>query len=843
MNPNEQNTPDMDDEAGRPSLWQSYHKGMDVESIILSFKNHMKYTRAKDHYTSTDWDQFYSMSRAIMDRLIERWIATQQTYYNNDSKRIYYLSLEFLVGRLLGSNLVNLMMMDKARAALHRMSLEMEDLRSVEVDAGLGNGGLGRLAACFLDSMATLELPGFGYGIRYEFGIFKQIIRNGFQVEYPDEWLRFGNPWEIARPESSFEVSFGGSVQNHPSKNNTLNPVWVPGSTVLGVPYDTPIAGYNNNTVNTLRLWSAKSSEEFDLEIFNDGDYVAAVESKNLSENISKVLYPNDNVFSGKELRFKQEYFFVSCSLQDIVRRFKKQHGNHFERFPSKVAVQLNDTHPALGIAELMRILIDVERVPYDKAWEITQGSFAYTNHTLLPEALEKWPVSLFEKVLPRHLQIVYEINRRFMRDVASRFLNDRNKLASLSLIEEGQEKQVRMAHLAVVGSHSVNGVAALHTELLKSHVLHDFYEYAPGKFNNKTNGITQRRWLLKANPGLASFISDHIGTSWITNLDELRKLEPFADDPAFQKTFMEIRRKNKEHLCKLIAEETGVAVSPDALFDIQVKRIHEYKRQLLFALGIIVQYVRLKKNPALDICPRVYICGGKSAPGYQMAKLIIKLINSIGEVVNDDPIACNKLKVIFFPNYRVSVAEKIFPAADVSEQISTAGMEASGTGNMKFAMNGALTIGTLDGANIEIREEVGEENFFLFGKTVEELNALRQAGYNPRDYYNANEEIREALELLNGDFFCNGQPGLFRPIYDSLLNWGDHYFHLADFEDYLATQDRIDELYRNEAKWARMSILNVARMGKFSSDRTILEYAKDIWGVERTPVTVLNAD
>lgn len=831
------------DEGSRPSLWQDYHKGMDVDSLILSFKNHMKYTMAKDHYTATDWDHFYSMSRVIMDRLIERWIATQQTYYNTDAKRVYYLSLEFLVGRLLGNNLINLMMMDKARAALHRMSLDMEDLRNVEVDAGLGNGGLGRLAACFLDSMATLELPGYGYGIRYEFGIFRQILRDGFQIEVPDEWLRFGNPWEIARPESRFEVKFGGTVENRPTKNNVINPVWVNYHTVLGVPYDTPVPGYNNNTVNTLRLWSAKSSEEFDLEIFNDGDYVAAVENKNLSEVISKVLYPNDNLLSGKELRFKQEYFFVSCSLQDIVRRFKKQHGNHFERFPDKVAVQLNDTHPALGIAELMRILIDDENIPYEKAWEITQGSFAYTNHTLLPEALEKWPVPIFEKILPRHIQIIYEINRRFMRDVASRFFNDRHKLANLSLIEEGGEKQVRMAHLAVVGSHSVNGVAALHTELLKSHVLRDFYEYCPHKFNNKTNGITQRRWLLKANPGLASLISDHIGTGWITNLDELRKLEPFADDATFQQRFAEIKRKNKEHLCKLIAAETTIPVGPDAIFDIQVKRIHEYKRQLLFALGIIVQYIRLKKNPGHDIAPRVYICGGKSAPGYHMAKLIIKLINSISEVVNNDSLIGEKIKVVFFPNYRVSVAEKIFPAADVSEQISTAGMEASGTGNMKFAMNGALTIGTLDGANIEIREEVGAENFFLFGKTVEELDRLRAEGYNPRWHYENNPEIREALDLLDSDFFCNGQPGLFRPILDALLVHGDRYFNLADLEDYLATQDRIDQTYRDQQAWNRMAILNVARMGKFSSDRTILEYANDIWGVKPTPITVTSAE
>jgi len=823
--------------SNRPALWQDYHKGMDIDSIVLSFKNHLKYTMAKDQYTSTAWDNFYSMARVVMDRLIERWIKTQQTYYDEDVKRVYYLSLEFLIGRLLGNNLINLTMYKEAFEAMKKMGMDITRIRDVEVDAGLGNGGLGRLAACFLDSMATLKLPCYGYGIRYDFGIFKQVIADGYQIEIPDEWLRFGNPWEIARPEFRFNVKFGGHVENRPKKRGEINPVWVNYQTVIGVPYDTPIPGYNNNTVNTLRLWSARASEEFDLEIFNYGDYVAAVENKNLSEVISKVLYPNDNIYEGKELRFKQQYFFVSCSIQDVIRRFEKKHDD-FDFFPGKVAIQLNDTHPALGIVELMHILVDQKNIPWEKAWDITQQTFAYTNHTLLPEALEKWPVYLFEKILPRHLQIIFEINRRFLRRVSSQFMHDERKVSRLSLIEEGAEKQVRMANLSVVGSHSVNGVAALHTELLKAHILPDFYDFCPNKFNNKTNGITQRRWLLKANPGLSELITSRIGDSWITNLDDLKKLEKFADDAAFRREFRAVKMKNKVILAGMIKEACGVSVSPDAIFDVQIKRMHEYKRQLLNILNVINQYLRLKKDPNLDIHPRVFIFGGKSAPGYHMAKLIIKLISSVGEVVNNDPTIKAKIKVVFYPNYRVSVAEKLFPASDVSEQISTAGMEASGTGNMKFALNGALTIGTLDGANIEIREEVGEENFFLFGRTVEELEELEAAGYNPWDRYNSNPEIKEIMNLINSDFFAPGSPDLFKPIFDTVLTWGDRYFLMEDFTDYAATQDRIDQAYRDQENWSRMAILNVARMGKFSSDRTIQDYANDIWETE--PVEIV---
>lgn len=821
----------------RPALWQEYHKGMDIDSIVLSFKNHVRYTMAKDEYTANDWDNYYSVARVVMDRLIERWIATQQTYYDVDAKRIYYLSLEFLIGRLLGNNLINLMMFDQTRQALEKQGLKMSAIRDVETDAGLGNGGLGRLAACFLDSMATLELPGYGYGIRYDFGIFKQVIANGYQVEKPDEWLRFGNPWEIARPEFRFDVHFGGRVENRPQKSGQFNPAWVNYQTVIGVPFDTPVPGYNNNTVNTLRLWSARASEGFNLEIFNDGDYVAAVEHKILSEVISKVLYPNDNIFEGKELRFKQEYFFVSCSLQDIVRRFKKTHGDNFEKFPHKVAIQLNDTHPALGIAELMYILHDREQLPWDKAWEITRQTFAYTNHTLLPEALEKWPVYLFEKILPRHLQIVYEINRRFLKEVSIRFSNNQEKISRLSLIEEGQEKQVRMANLCVVGSHSVNGVAELHTELIKTNIMKEFFELYPDRFNNKTNGITQRRWLLKSNPRLARLISSKIGDKWIIDLEELRKLEPFAEDKKFRQLFREIKHKNKDALAAGIRKKTGINIQPDAIFDVQIKRIHEYKRQLLNVLHIILLYNRLRKNPRLDIHPRVFIFGGKSAPGYHMAKLIIKLINSVADAVNNDTHINDKLKVYFYPNYRVSVAEKLFPASDVSEQISTAGMEASGTGNMKFALNGALTIGTLDGANIEIRQEVGEDNFFLFGHTVEELDDMRQKGYNPWEYYNNNQEIKDVLDLINSDYFCPDQPNQFRPIFDSLLTWGDRYFHLADLIDYTEKQQEIDKAYRDQENWSRMAILNVARMGKFSSDRTIKQYAEEIW--QAPPVSI----
>ena len=821
---------------GRPQLWQDYRKGTDIEALILSFKNQLKYTMIKDKYTATNWDRFYSIAKVVMDRLVEGWIKTQQTYYAKDVKRVYYLSLEFLIGRLLGSNLLNLMMYKETQEAMESLNLNINDLRNFEVDAGLGNGGLGRLAACFLDSIATLGLPGYGYGIRYDFGIFKQIIRDGCQVEIPDEWLKFGNPWEIARPDFAFDVHFYGKAEHKPGRKNEIKPPWTGYQTVLGVPYDTPIPGYNNNTVNTLRLWSAKASEEFDLSIFNYGDYISAVENKTLSEVISKVLYPNDNLLEGKELRLKQEYFFVSCSLQDIIRRYSKFHDN-FEDLPNKVAIQLNDTHPALGIAEMMHILVDNNNLPWKKAWEITEKTFSYTNHTLLPEALEKWPVSLIQNLLPRHMQIIYEINKRFLKKASIKFFNNREKISNISLIEEGDERQVRMANLAVVGSHSVNGVAELHTKLLTKSVLKDFYAFCPEKFNNKTNGITQRRWLLLANPGLSELITDKIGSGWITNLSELKKLEKFSQDKDFQKDFMNIKMDNKKTLSKMILDETGISVNPEAIFDIQIKRMHEYKRQLLNVLHIIKLYLQMRKNPKLDITPRVFIFGGKSAPGYHMAKLIIKFITSVAEVVNNDPIISDKLKVVFYPNYRVSVAEKLFPAADISEQISTAGMEASGTGNMKFTLNGALTIGTLDGANVEIRKEVGNENFFLFGNTVEDLDKLKQKGYNPWDYYHKNEEIKEIIDIINSDFFSPDNTELFKPIYDTLMTWGDRYFLLADFASYSETHMEIDKTYRKKDKWAKMAIINVANSGKFSSDRTISDYAREIWKVKPVPI------
>lgn len=821
---------------GRPQLWQDYRKGTDIEALILSFKNQLKYTMIKDKYTATNWDRFYSIAKVVMDRLVEGWIKTQQTYYAKDVKRVYYLSLEFLIGRLLGSNLLNLMMYKETQEAMESLNLNINDLRNFEVDAGLGNGGLGRLAACFLDSIATLGLPGYGYGIRYDFGIFKQIIRDGCQVEIPDEWLKFGNPWEIARPDFAFDVHFYGKAEHKPGRKNEIKPPWTGYQTVLGVPYDTPIPGYNNNTVNTLRLWSAKASEEFDLSIFNYGDYISAVENKTLSEVISKVLYPNDNLLEGKELRLKQEYFFVSCSLQDIIRRYSKFHDN-FEDLPNKAAIQLNDTHPALGIAEMMHILVDNNNLPWKKAWEITEKTFSYTNHTLLPEALEKWPVSLIQNLLPRHMQIIYEINKRFLKKASIKFFNNREKISNISLIEEGDERQVRMANLAVVGSHSVNGVAELHTKLLTKSVLKDFYAFCPEKFNNKTNGITQRRWLLLANPGLSELITDKIGSGWITNLSELKKLEKFSQDKDFQKDFMNIKMDNKKTLSKMILDETGISVNPEAIFDIQIKRMHEYKRQLLNVLHIIKLYLQMRKNPKLDITPRVFIFGGKSAPGYHMAKLIIKFITSVAEVVNNDPIISDKLKVVFYPNYRVSVAEKLFPAADISEQISTAGMEASGTGNMKFTLNGALTIGTLDGANVEIRKEVGNENFFLFGNTVEDLDKLKQKGYNPWDYYHKNEEIKEIIDIINSDFFSPDNTELFKPIYDTLMTWGDRYFLLADFASYSETHMEIDKTYRKKDKWAKMAIINVANSGKFSSDRTISDYAREIWKVKPVPI------
>jgi starch phosphorylase len=808
---------------------------MSAESLKQDFEHHLRRTLAKDRYTATDRDRYYALALAVRDRLIERWIATQQAHHKKNVKRLYYLSLEFLIGRLLGNNVINLNLENSCREAMLEMGLDWENFRDYEVDAGLGNGGLGRLAACFLDSLATLNLPAIGYGLRYDFGIFKQRIANGYQVEQPDEWLKFGYPWEIAHPEFSFPVQFEGRVETLAGSNGK-EWRWLDAKTVVGMPYDLPVVGFGGNTVNTLRLWSAKAAEEFDLDDFNRGEYVDAVANKVLAENLTKVLYPNDNVFEGKELRLKQQYFFVSCTLQDILRRFKSD-GNAWDVFPDKVFMQLNDTHPSLAIPELMRLLVDHEGLGWEQAWHITTTSTGYTNHTILPEALEKWPADMFARLLPRHLQIIYEINAKFMREVASRYPLDVERMRRMSIIEESDHKHVRMAHLAIVGSCSVNGVAKLHSELLRNNVLRDFAEYWPAKFNNKTNGITPRRWLLHANPPLARLITEVIGDRWITDLDQLRKLERFADDAGFRERFSAAKQQNKQSLAAYIERELRILVSPQSMFDVQVKRLHEYKRQLLLLLYIITLYNRLKKDPGLNIAPRTFIISAKAAPGYWMAKLIIKLIHQVAEVINHDPQVFDKLKVVFLPNYSVSVAEKIIPAADLSEQISLAGTEASGTGNMKLQLNGALTIGTLDGANLEILEEVGQENIYIFGLTAAEVDE-RRPGYDPWAIYHGDEEIRRVLQLIEQDFFSMLEPGIFRPLTQSLLSGGDHYMLLADLRQYIQTQEQVDAAFRDHDGWVRKAILNVARAGKFSSDRTIREYASQIWHVDPCEVT-----
>jgi len=806
-------------------------------ALLHSFTNHLLYSLAKDQYSATALDRYMSLALTVRDRLIERWISTQQRYYRKDAKRVYYLSAEFLMGRALANNLINLGLYDTAREAMKMLNLGLSDLLEQEVDAGLGNGGLGRLAACFLDSMATLDIPGYGYGIRYEFGMFEQEIKDGWQVERPDEWLRLGNPWEISRPEYGVPVRFGGHVEEHLDDRGRLQVRWTGGEQVVGMPYDTPIAGYGCNTVNTMRLWRARASSDFDLRYFNEGDYEKAVLDKNRSETISKVLYPSDVKVFGKELRLKQQYFFVACSLHDIVRRHMVAHPT-LDNFAEKIAIQLNDTHPAIAIPELMRILVDEHSMAWEKAWEVTQASVGYTNHTLLAEALETWSVELFQRLLPRHLAIIYEINRRFLRQVKSRYPYDEGRLSRMSLIEDGSSpdnRRIRMAYLAVAGSHSVNGVAALHTELLKANLLHDFHEMWPQRFHNVTNGVTPRRWLLAANPLLSEAITGRIGDGWITQLDQLGKLEEHAEDPAFRTEVRTIKQRNKEQLASLIEAEHRVEIDRSSMFDVQVKRLHEYKRQLLNVLHVVALYLRVKKNPEAPTVPRTVIFGGKAAPAYVAAKLIIKLINAVSSVINADPEVKGKLRVVFLHNYRVSLAERIFPASDLSEQISTAGKEASGTGNMKFALNGALTIGTLDGANIEIREEVGEDNFFLFGLTAQQVADLQRNGYRPRDYYERNAELKAVLDLIHSGFFEPEHPEIFRPLVQSLLDQ-DTYMLLADFQSYVDCQERVAKAYLDQDAWTRMAILNISSMGKFSSDRSIQEYAETIWKVRPVP-------
>jgi len=809
--------------------------GTSPETIKRAIADNLYYIQGKNESFASAYDYYMALAFTVRDRLLNRWLATSEKYFQDQVKVVYYLSAEFLLGRLLTNNLVNVGCWETAKEVLDKVGLDIYNILNEEPEPGLGNGGLGRLAACFLDSLATLQIPAIGYGIRYEFGIFNQLIKEGYQVEQPDKWLNLGNPWEIPRLEEKVEVKLGGHTEAYMDKDGRYRVKWVPARTVLGVPYDMLVPGYNVTTVNTLRLWSARASNEFDFQVFDSGDYSRAVAEKTLSENISKVLYPNDNTFQGRQLRLEQQYFFVTCSLQDIIRDHLRRNED-LTNLHERAAIQLNDTHPSIGIAELMRLLVDEHNIEWETAWGVTVKCFGYTNHTLLSEALEKWPVSLFGTLLPRHLEIIYEINRRFLELLKERYPGDAGRLARMSLIEEGTDKKIRMANLACIGSHMVNGVAALHSQLLKTDVLRDFYELWPERFTNMTNGVTPRRWLLCSNPRLANLITAKIGQEWITNLDELKRLEPLVADDNFRQEWRQIKQANKMDLASYIQNTMGIKVNPESLFDIQVKRLHEYKRQLLNVMHIITLYNRIKRNPQINIVPRTFIFGAKAAPGYVIAKLIIKLITAVGDVVNCDPDVGDRLKVVFIPNFSVSLGEKIYPAADLSEQISTAGKEASGTGNMKFSLNGALTIGTLDGANVEIREEVGAENFFLFGLTVDEVKALKNRGYRPGEYVNNNAELRAVLERINSGYFSMGNPQLFEPIIQGLLN-SDEYMHLADYQSYIDMQAQVDQAYLDQDYWTKLSILNAIRMGKFSSDRTIQQYSQEIWHID--PVTI----
>ncbi|MCG8087250.1 MAG: glycogen/starch/alpha-glucan phosphorylase [Candidatus Thiodiazotropha taylori] len=808
--------------------------GSDSKAIQRSVSNHLVYTIGKDPFTATDHDWMMAFSHVVRDRLIERWMETQRSYYKHDAKRVYYLSMEFLIGRSLINSLLNMDIYDACGKALHKLGIELERLRSLEHDAALGNGGLGRLAACFLDSMASLNIPGYGYGIRFEYGMFRQQIENGNQVELPENWLVHDNPWEFPRPEVSYRIRYGGRVMEYQDSSGRRHFDWIDGDIVIAQAYDTPIPGYHNDTVNNLRLWSAKAHEAFDLNQFNQGEYTEAVVGKTLSENISKVLYPNDSSTMNKLLRLKQQYFFVSASLKDILRRFFTDHDDLYE-LPEKVAIQLNDTHPAIAIPEMMRLLMDKHQLEWQPAWEITTRVFSYTNHTLLPEALETWPVKTFEALLPRHLQLILEINRRFLLMLGHRHPGDMDILRRLSIIDEGGERRIRMAHLAIIGSHKVNGVSALHSELLRNATFKEFDQFFPGKIINITNGITPRRWLYLSNRRLSSLISEAIGPKWVKDLSKIQQLEAFADDSGFQEKFAAIKLANKKHISQLINYFLDKEVDPHTLFDVQVKRIHEYKRQLLNLFRAIELYNRLVDDPGSDCVPRTILFGGKAAPGYSMAKLIIRLINDVADVIDNDPAVSDRLKIIFIPNYDVTTATDIIPAAELSQQISTAGMEASGTGNMKLALNGALTMGTMDGANVEMREQLGDENIFIFGLQTDDIARLNQQGYQPRQYYETNPSLRRIIDMIANGFFSPEEPSRYRMITDSLLNV-DHFKVLADFDAYMGTSDSADGIYQQPDVWNRMAILNTARMGYFSSDRTISEYAAKIWQV--SPVT-----
>jgi starch phosphorylase len=814
---------------------ENIRTGHSVEALKRAFLDNLFYTQGRYLEVATPNDHYQALAHTLRDRLLHRWVSTVQTYARENSRTVCYLSAEYLPGPHLANNLLNLGITENARAAMAELDLDLETILEHEEDPGLGNGGLGRLAACFMDSLATLQIPAMGYGIRYEYGIFDQEIRDGWQVETTDTWLHYGNPWEVRRPNIVYEVGIGGQTEQYADAHGQQRMRWLPNEVFRGVAHDTPILGYGVNTVNLLRLWGAEAAESFDFQAFNQGDYVGAVIRQVRSETISKVLYPNDEADMGKRLRLLQQYFFVSCSLQDMLRIYRTT-GQPLENFHDKYAAQLNDTHPTIAVAELMRLLLDVHLMDWDTAWNVTRKTFGYTNHTLLPEALEKWPLPLFQSVLPRHLEIIYAINARFMDDMRLRYPFDQDRIARLSLIDETGPRYVRMANLACVGSHAINGVAALHTQLLGDTVLRDFYDVWPEKFQNKTNGVTPRRFIMVSNPGLSNLLTETLGEGWGKDLYRLREIERHADDAAFQARWRAVKLERKQNLASFVEARLGIQLDPASLFDIQVKRIHEYKRQHLNLLHIITLYNRIKRNPGIDIQPRTFIFGGKAAPGYHMAKLIIKLINSVAEVINRDHDVAGRLKVVFIPDFNVKVAHHVYPAANLSEQISTAGKEASGTGNMKFSMNGALTIGTLDGANVEIREEVGAENFFLFGLTAPEVERVKAETYRPWEIYHSQEELRAVLDLIGSGLFSHGDGNLFRPIIDHLMS-RDDYLLLADYASYIACQDAVSRTYADERIWTRMSILNVARMGKFSSDRTIAEYCRDIWKVQ--PVTV----
>ncbi len=815
--------------------------GLSLEALTEGFMDHLLYSQGRPLRLATPNDLYMATAYTVRDRLQHRWIKSAESFLRRPTRVVSYLSAEFLMGPQLGNNLLNLGIYEEVKKAYETRGLDWEELLEQEPEPGLGNGGLGRLAACFLDSLSTLQVPAVGYGIRYEFGMFHQEIRGGGQEELTDKWLFMGNPWEIHHPDVHYDVKYGGHTNAYYDREGRYRVDWIPEYTVRGVAHDTPVVGYGVNSCNTLRLWRAEAAESFDFQAFSRGDYHSAVEDKVISETVSKVLYPNDQPPVGKMLRLAQQYFFVSCSLQDMLQMHVLVHGRA-DNFNESFAVQLNDTHPALAVAELMRLLLDEHNMDWDTAWDVTTNTFGYTNHTLLPEALEKWPLALFGSVLPRHLEIVFEINRRFLNEVREKSQNDVDLIARLSLIDENGERYIRMANLACVGSHAINGVAELHTELLKKEVLRDFYELYPERFSNKTNGVTPRRFLALSNPQLAHLITSKMGGGWITNMDDLRQIEQLIGDVEFVNAWRSVKLQNKTKLAERIRVRTGVDVDPDSLFDIQVKRFHEYKRQHLNVLHIITLYNRIKSDPSIQLTPRTFIFGGKAAPGYFMAKLIIRLITSVAETINTDADVKDRLKVVFYPDFNVKQSQWIYPAADLSEQISTAGKEASGTGNMKFSMNGALTIGTLDGANVEIREEVGADNFFLFGLTTAEVFEAKSKGYDPRQYYEENNKLRHAIDVIASGLFSSGDTLLFRPLVDSLLNY-DEYMLCADYQSYVNCQDRVSRTYKDQDTWTRMSILNAARMGKFSSDRTIRQYCEEIWKVSPVPVSLEDSD